>query len=216
MQLPRCRGLQQLIVWSLAPQEEGQPRGQFQIAEGKCVFCVRGCLDRAEEELWADQDRSDQLLDTRIETTHTSVIEIGHQRINVSCCYGTPERAAREVLSDAPRARLFRLRPILLAGPAHENLSPARCLRHTGRVERALDAHPADHARGTVAATELVTGQEPNEFIQLDTRPLDECDADVVGPCLHLHRNVGEALHDRGACRCAALIDQLEVLGCAE
>ena len=224
MQLPRRRNLQQLIVWSLTPQEEGQPRRELEIAEWKCPGVdVAGVLIGAEQELRADENRRDDLFDTRIKSAAATSpygfsesmssrppSKYRHQRIDVR---------RRDRTTGTRRARGSRRsarRTPCPDGPAHEDLSPARRLRHAGRVERPLDAHAANHARSAIAAAELVAGQEADEFVRLDARPLDERDADVVGPGLHLHRDVREALHDRRARRRAALIDQLQVLGSAQ
>ena len=77
MELARGRELEQRLVRSLAPQEERQPRRQFEIAQGErstipsvhisSVPLILRSSDRAEQELGADEDGSDHLFDAGVE-----------------------------------------------------------------------------------------------------------------------------------------------------
>ena len=67
-----------------------------------------------------------------------------------------------------------------------------------------------------VAAAERVARQEADEFIRFDAGALDERHRHVVGAGLHLHRNVGEPLHDLGPPGRAAAIDGPHVLRAAQ
>src|SRR4029434_8089987 len=89
-----CGGeVEQRLVWSLAPQEERQPRGQFEIAQGEgstipsvhisSVPPVLRSSDCAEQELGTDEDGSDHLFDAGVEILLPSAIEVRHEGIDV-------------------------------------------------------------------------------------------------------------------------------------
>src|SRR4029450_2629994 len=140
-----CGGeVEQRLVWSLTPQEEREPRGQFEIAQGERstipsvhisgVPPILRSSDRAEQELGADEDRSNHLFDASVEILLPSAIEVRHEGIDVFLSYGPAECATGQVLGDAPGAGLL-LICFFYLWTTDEDAPAARRLRNRGRSE---------------------------------------------------------------------------------
>src|SRR6187402_2498706 len=142
-------------------------------------------MDRAIQELGADEHRRDQLLDARIETTLTDLVKEWHQAIDVLLGDWTAERAAGEVGGDAPRTCAL-WRPAV--GATDEDLPAAWRIRHPRRVERAVHLDAAHQTRLAIPAAELVARQKADELVGLNACALDERDRNIVETRLHLYR----------------------------
>src|SRR3569833_2070261 len=213
LQLIVARCAQQLVIRSLATQEERQARGELEIAEPVGVAGLRVCrwhLD-AIQELRTGQDGRERLLDAAfeamlfpprlVEALGTCVSGITHR---------TPIRAPREARDDLLRAGLLLAVFLLIAGV---DLRATGGLADTARIARANhlntqhSRHPGDGAAGA-EWLELVIG--------LGCRARNESNADLVRTRLHTFMYVLEARADRFDRRRLLLVGRFEILRAAE
>ncbi len=139
VQLARLGELEQLVVRSLAPEEErrGARRARSRRAR-KCRGARRGFRrrDRAIEEIRAREHRRHHLLDARIEAAARAAGFVErHQALDVVLRHGPAERAPRESLGDALGAGSLLVGGL---GLADEQFRAAQRARHARRLERAL------------------------------------------------------------------------------
>ena len=113
LQLALLRQVQQLVVGNAAPQEEGEPRRQFQIADAidAAGRAARRILLDAEEEVGRNQQRAQRLLDAEIEIALRAAAAIkSQQRLEVGIGHRTAEGAAAHAGQNGAGARFLVLR----------------------------------------------------------------------------------------------------------
>src|SRR5262245_40575372 len=161
LETPLLRHLQERVVRRAAPQEERKARREIEIADAIRLSRRKGgrLLLDAIDELRRGQNAGKRSLDTELEILLAPSLPIElHQRIDNRRRHRPPERAGRDVLNDAARARLFLSR---LGRRADEQPPPTRGAGRMRRGEGAFDADRADVGK------ERVAGRRPG----LDRRP---------------------------------------------
>ncbi len=191
-ELARHRGLQQLIVRSLAPQEERQARGQLHIADavGRSGRRVdRNGLD-AIQEFRAGEDRHGGLLDAAVEVLHFAALLVeAHRSGKIVLRYRPAICLACDVGHDLLRARrLFRR----IRRMADEDLRAARRVADAARIVGSghLEAEHARNPRQTAGAQRL------QRVVGFRVRARHEGKGDLVRSGRHLQVDVLEALAD--------------------
>ena len=143
--------VEQLVVRDAAPQEERQPRGDLQVAEGIGLLVLRQ-VDRLavypQQEVRVHQDALQPVLDARLEAAAFAaprLVEL-QQRIPVAIGHRPAIRAAGDPRQDRRRAGAFLRGP---GGLTDEDRPPAGSVRESAAERvRATDVDRAD--RGVV------------------------------------------------------------------
>ena len=208
---PAAASFKQLLVGPAAPEEERQARGELEVVERERLAGIAlGRRDRAIQEIRAREHGRHEVLDADVEAARRAAVLVErHQPLEVAGVHGPAERARRERPRDALGARP------LVGGRcrrADEDLVAARRARQARRAERPFDSDAADDARHAHLAriAEAAVRLEAEDVVfGRGARALDERDRDLVHAGRHLHGNLREPLHDLGARRCAAAVDEL-------
>src|SRR5262249_21729461 len=138
---------EQLVVGNAAPQEEGEPRSEFPIADA--VDRARRALARiqldTEQKVRGNQDGTERLLDAEVEVPGGASTAVeGEQRLEVGFGNLPAKCTAAQGRQDLARAGLF-LRSARRM--AHKNSSAAGSVAGTRDVIRSRDRGPGDLGR---------------------------------------------------------------------
>ena len=174
-QLPFHRDVQQLVVRDAAPQEERQPRRQFEVADtvgGAASGVGRIDLDPVQE-LGADQQALERTLDAALEPAlrppffeerkERRHVLVGHRAAVGAACQRREDRPRARDLTRGCRVPRPRRRRGCCRRPAGEDTTSARRIPgHAGRV-RPADLHASQrraHARLGHVVARRVRAQE--------------------------------------------------------
>src|SRR5207247_5346097 len=151
-QLASDRDVEQFVVRNAAPDEEGQARGQLDVAEpirdgGRGLWRI---LFDSEQEVDRDQNPSKRRLDAALEAalSPSRVIE-REKRLNLVVAQRPAVCTASEPLENARRAGLLFGRPLRRA---HENPAPAWRVAGTSRRMRTSSVDVVDGRIGVLEA----------------------------------------------------------------
>jgi hypothetical protein len=190
LEVPLLRHLQQRPVRRTAPQEEGETRCEFGIADAVGLPCrdTRRRLFDAIDELRRRQHAGKHGLHAQLEILLATpqAIEL-HERLDVRRAHWPPEGAGRDVLDDTARACFFFGRP---GGHADEQLASAGRAGGVPRIEGPLDADRADMRKKGIARRRAgLNGRTAEVFVEIEQRRVlrgEEGHADGVAAGGHM------------------------------
>src|SRR5262249_51918656 len=105
--------IKQSLIWNAAPQEEGQPRSNLEIAKTVDGFTLLNSLTvgtvHTQKEVRIDKEPFERKLNASIEssTVFTSVIEELDQRLHILRSHGPPIRQTRHFRKNLHRAAVL-------------------------------------------------------------------------------------------------------------